>query len=111
MLVLNRNAMQMATRKQIAPLAASAAINLMRWDYLERYVSVIEENRVHGNFYRAVLAVHRTQYSHARRYIDRACELLDTNLTALVGESYGRAYSSIVRLQQLMELNEVIHYK
>jgi FKBP12-rapamycin complex-associated protein len=80
-------------------------------DNRERYVSVIEENRVQGNFYRAVLNVHRGHYSTARRYIDRACELLDTNLTALVGESYGRAYQSIVRLQQLMELTEVIQYK
>lgn len=32
-------------------------------------------------------------------------------MTALVGESYNRAYSHIVRVQQLAELEEVISYK
>ena len=37
--------------------------------------------------------------------------MLDTKLTALVGESYNRAYTVMVRVQQLSELEEVVEYK
>jgi len=101
----------MITRKQIAPLAAAAAFNLRQWDDMDKFVAVIPDSHENGSFYRAILAVHRDQFGQARRYIERSCELLDTSLTALIGESYDRAYHSIVKLQQLMELNEVILYK
>ena len=42
--------------------------------------------------------------------MDRARELLGTELAALVGESYERAYGDMVRVQQLTELEEVIRY-
>lgn len=38
-------------------------------------------------------------------------ELLSTELAALVGESYSRAYKGMVRAQQCTELQEVIQYK
>jgi len=37
-------------------------------------------------------------------------ELLSTELAALVGESYSRAYQDMVRAQQCTELQEVIQY-
>jgi FAT domain len=37
-------------------------------------------------------------------------ELLATELVALVGESYSRAYPDIVRAQQCTELSEVLQY-
>ena len=43
--------------------------------------------------------------------IDVARDALDTELTALVGESYNRAYSAMVQVQLLSELEEVIQYK
>ena len=42
--------------------------------------------------------------------VDTARELLGTELAALVGESYDRAYGDMVRVQQLTELEEVIAY-
>ncbi len=42
--------------------------------------------------------------------LDRAREMLGTELAALVGESYERAYGDMVRVQQLTELEEVIEY-
>jgi hypothetical protein len=42
--------------------------------------------------------------------VDKARELLGTELAALVGESYERAYGDMVRVQQLTELEEVINY-
>ena len=42
--------------------------------------------------------------------MNTARELLGTELAALVGESYDRAYGDMVRVQQLTELEEVIAY-
>ena len=42
--------------------------------------------------------------------VDTARGLLGTELAALVGESYDRAYGDMVRVQQLTELEEVIAY-
>jgi hypothetical protein len=38
-------------------------------------------------------------------------EMMCTDLAALVGESYERAYTDMVRVQQLTELEEVIAFK
>lgn len=43
--------------------------------------------------------------------VERARELLGTDLTALVGESYERAYTSMVQGQQLVEMEEIIACK
>ena len=43
--------------------------------------------------------------------ISMARDVLDTELTALVGESYNRAYGAMVQVQLLSELEEVIEYK
>lgn len=40
-----------------------------------------------------------------------AVEMMSTDLAALVGESYERAYTDMVRVQQLTELEEVVAYK
>lgn len=50
-------------------------------------------------------------FSSLLQYIDTARDLLDTELTAMVGESYQRAYNSMVAVQMLAELEEVIQYK
>jgi len=43
--------------------------------------------------------------------IDTARDILDTELTAMSSESYQRAYNSMVTVQILAELEEVIQYK
>lgn len=45
------------------------------------------------------------------RYVDRARQLLDKTFTTLVGESYKRAYGSMVMVQQLAELEEIMDVK
>ena len=61
-----------------------------------------------GDLYRAVLAMRKGDLALSRRHVEAARELLATELAALVGESYERAYSGLVRVQQLTELEEVI---
>jgi FKBP12-rapamycin complex-associated protein len=58
-------------------------------------------------FFCAVLHVHNARFPEAQRALERARWLLGTELSALVGESYERAYTAMVRVQQLTELEEV----
>ncbi|RLN57430.1 hypothetical protein BBP00_00007511 [Phytophthora kernoviae] len=63
------------------------------------------------SLYQSVLAVHQGNFEQASTLIDATRKTLDTKLGALVGESYSRAYRSMVTLQQLSELEEVVTYK
>ncbi|KAG7397333.1 phosphatidylinositol kinase- protein kinase tor1 [Phytophthora boehmeriae] len=63
------------------------------------------------SLYQSVLAVHQGNFEQAAMLIDATRKTLDTKLGALVGESYSRAYRSMVTLQQLSELEEVVTYK
>lgn len=98
-------------RAQIAPLAAAAALNLQQWDSLELFIPHMDESSAESAFYRAILCIHRSDFTQATSLIDKGVEMLDSSLTALVGESYSRAYGTIVKVQQLMELQEVISYQ
>lgn len=50
-------------------------------------------------------------YEFFLQLIDSARDLLDTELTAMAGESYQRAYGAMVSVQMLAELEEVVQYK
>ncbi|XP_010245613.1 PREDICTED: serine/threonine-protein kinase TOR isoform X2 [Nelumbo nucifera] len=116
-----------AARLEMAPMAANAAWNMGEWDQMSEYVSRLDDGdetklRILGNtaatgdgssngtFFRAVLLVRRGKYDEAREFVERARKCLATELAALVLESYERAYSNMVRVQQLAELEEVIDY-
>ena len=105
-----RHTEEEAMRREIAPLAAHAAWMRGRWSDLSLYLSVMEEGRIETDFMHAVLAVHEAQWEQAQLYIERARELLDSELSALVSESYPRAYRVLVQVQQLAELEEVMDY-
>ncbi|KAL1564547.1 non-specific serine/threonine protein kinase [Salvia divinorum] len=116
-----------AARLEMAPTAATSAWNMGEWDQMAEYVSRLDDGdetklRVLGNtaatgdgssngtFFRAVLLVRRGKYDEAREYVERARKCLATEVAALVVESYDRAYSNMVRIQQLTELEEVMDY-
>lgn len=92
-------------------LAAVAAWGNHDFDQMQEYVRCIPEDTQDGAFYRAVLAVHHGEFEIAQRLIDETRDLLDTELTAMAGESYERAYGAMVCVQMLSELEEVIQYK
>ncbi|XP_063895225.1 serine/threonine-protein kinase mTor isoform X1 [Helicoverpa armigera] len=98
-------------RKKSAKIAAAASWGLQEWDSMRKYVEVISEDSQEGAFYRAILAIHEGHWPESRHYIDSARSLLDLELTAVVGESYQRAYGALVNAQLLTELEEVVTYK
>ncbi len=58
-----------------------------------------------------MLYIRRDEFPAALLEIETARNLMVTELAALVGESYERAYTDMVRLQQLAELEEVVAVK
>ncbi len=95
----------------IAPLATTAAWGLGKWDSMDNYLQSLKRHSPDQCFFGAILALHRNQFREAAVFIDRARQGLDTELSALITESYTRAYTVIVRVQMLAELEEIITYK
>ncbi|KAF9387898.1 phosphatidylinositol kinase- protein kinase tor1 [Podila verticillata] len=97
-------------RSKMAKFAAAASWGLGQWDVLSDYISMMEHSP-NKAFFKAVLYLHRDQYQLAEEAIGDTRSMLDTELTALVSESYSRAYETVVRVQMVAELEEIISYK
>ncbi|KAH8649050.1 armadillo-type protein [Xylariales sp. PMI_506] len=98
-------------QRRIAPLATAAAWGLGKWDSMDNYLQSMKRHSPDRSFFAAILALHRNQFREAAACIQQTREGLDTELSALVSESYNRAYQVIVRVQMLAELEEIITYK
>jgi serine/threonine-protein kinase mTOR len=122
-------------RKKALRMCSEASWRLGRWDDLEKYSSELvhgQGNPVVGNFtasisspsrdgnfpridfdgafYSAVLHIHRAEWRMAAKAVDAARQAMDGRFTALMAESYNRAYPSMVTAQTLAELEEIIGY-
>ena len=98
-------------KRAIAPLAAAAAWGLGQWELMDNYLDGMKSSSTDRSFFGAILSLQRNQFDQASMYIERARDGLDGELCALLGESYNRAYSVVVRVQMLAELEEIITYK
>lgn len=98
-------------QKQMAPLAANGAWSLGQWDKINQYISVMKNKTPDKEFFSAILSIHNDDFDSAKDHIYNARDLLVTEISALVNESYNRAYNVIVRTQLITELEEVIEYK
>lgn len=98
-------------KRAIAPLAAAAAWGLGQWELMDNYLDAMKTQSPDRSFFGAILSLHRNQFERASEHIEKAREALDTELSALLGESYNRAYGVVVRVQMLAELEEIITYK
>jgi len=113
---------------ELAPMATQAAWALGHWSDMSTYVSALEKpskpadrmrpagTAMEGvsskdpDFYRALLNIHSRNYGQAERYVELARKNLGVELTALVSESYMRAYNCMLRVQQLTEMDEIIEF-
>ena len=100
-----------SSRAEVAHLAAAAAWNLRNWQEMARYCASMTDDSVETSLFRAVLAVHTGAFPAAQVHIDSARRQLDSEFTALVGESYHRAYRIMIGVLQLSELEEIILHK
>jgi len=120
---LNHDDTKPKVRKKAATVAARAAWALGRWADMEALVASMAQDKaaseklsadnqaVEGPFFKAVLAVHAMNFDAAAQHIDVARQRLCNTLSALMSESYKRAYTSLVQVQQLSELEEVVQLK
>ena len=79
-------------RREIAPMAAAAAWSLNDWDSMDDYIATMKSDSPDRSYYRAILSVHQNQFPKAFAHITKARDLLDPELSSLVGESYGHSY-------------------
>lgn len=98
-------------KNSMAPLAAGAAWGLGQWEKIEQYINVMKPQSPDKEFFDAVLNLHRNNFDEAEKHIFNARDLLVTEISALINESYNRAYSVVVRTQIIAELEEIIKYK
>ncbi|CUS21363.1 LAQU0S03e00848g1_1 [Lachancea quebecensis] len=101
----------MEVKRIIAPLAAGADWGLGQWDRIGQYIDAMKSHSPDKAFFDAILCSHRNNFDEAEKHIFEARDLLVTEISALVNESYNRAYSVIVRAQMISELGEIIEYK
>lgn len=80
-----------ALKKKIAPLAAAAAWGLKQWEAIDDYIVAMPDSK-DGFFFGSIRAIERNSFAEAQDLINKARQALDTDLKALVGESYSRAY-------------------
>jgi len=105
------NSASQEQRKNMSALAAAAAWGRGEWDLMDTYISVMKESSPDRAFFGAILAIQRNNFAEAQKFIVRAQDGVNSEITATVGESYNRAYSVVVRTQMLAELEEIITYK
>ncbi|KAJ9051250.1 phosphatidylinositol kinase- protein kinase tor1 [Entomophthora muscae] len=97
-------------RQAVAPLAAAAEWGIGRYDMVQQYIHSMKPDSADHSFFQAILALHAHDFDKVRQSIDTARDLLDTELTALITESFSRAYHVLVRVQILSEIEEVVRY-
>ena len=118
---------------------AQAAWRLRKWDDLETFSSQLVQGQEHNfsqnssfdltstskgsrvnglptldydsAFYRAVINIHQEDWDEAAISIDAARKAMDSRFTALLAESYKRAYPSMVAAQTLSELEEIVSFR
>ena len=96
---------------EAAPLLAAARWHCQQWVELDRVVQLLNVASFAGGFFRAVLAVHASDFDDATHWIQVARCTLRPDLGPLGNEAYSRVYEHLVKAQQLSELEELIEYK
>ena len=115
------------SQKKALRLCAQSAWRLGKWDDLEKFALELNSSAApsskpiagpgervasrvdfEGSFFSAVLHIHRKEWTSAAETIDNARKAMDGRFTALMAESYNRAYPSMVTAQTLAEMEDII---
>ncbi|KAL4492653.1 hypothetical protein ABPG73_010202 [Tetrahymena malaccensis] len=111
-LVLMKEEEDYEVKKQVMDVAAKAAMNLGKWEELEQFAeNLSDENTNDKSFWLAAVCLKSKNYEKSKVYIHESIQKLDNKVSGLVFESYNRAFESILRLQQLFEMQEILEIK
>lgn len=103
--------LELSVYARVAVVGARAAWALGEWDVMDSLVSELPDDNMDTTFLKAVLSVHQENFPASKLFIDRTRRHLDQGITALMKESYSRAYVHLVMVQQLSELEEIVDFK
>ena len=98
-------------KKQLVSMAADAALHLNDWQKFEVYAEKSDQSIDDKNFLSALVSLKHGKLEEARQAIIKSREVLDTRVMGLLLESYNRGYDTVLKLQQLLEMEEIIEYK
>ncbi len=96
--------------RQIEIIAARSAWVLRDWERFSRQVKTMEGSLVDKSYFHAVLAIHERDFERCELHVDVARRRLENEFTSRLMESYSRAYSGMVSIQLLSELEEIMEY-
>lgn len=82
-------------QREMAPMGAAAAWCLNEWTAMGNYIEHMSNDSADRAFYRAIHDVHDNNFTKATVNIWKARDLLDPEMTAVIGESYGRSYKYV----------------
>jgi len=111
-IIEERNEENIEKRKQVIQLAANAALNLNEWGKLERYTDNMKDDYSEdAHFFQAIVNLKKNRFDQSIAFIQKSREALDSKVSGLLLESYSRAYPDVIKLQQLVELEEIVEFK
>ncbi|KAF0991745.1 hypothetical protein HZS_5835, partial [Henneguya salminicola] len=98
-------------REQISQIGARCSVGLGKWEHLQKYVDFIPHETLDGCLYRAICNIYTDSCAKAKIYIDQGRDLLESELTTILMESYERGYKSAMTCQIFSQLDEIINFK
>jgi FKBP12-rapamycin complex-associated protein len=98
-------------RKDVADLAVNATVNLGKWDQAREWIEHVDSNNENLSFWNAILSIKKEDYDEAERQIKANRLLIYNQISQLLTFSSNHSADSLIRLQQLFELEEIIGIK
>lgn len=94
----------------ISQYAASACIQLGKWDLLEKFTDRLNTRREDTNYYEAIISIHMKDFKAARESIAKSRKYIENILVGINKQTYFNNYDHLVRLQVLAEMEEIIDF-
>ena len=98
-------------KKSLVSFKVRSAYHTRDWNSFKSIVKEIDKTSEDSFFFQAVLSVIENEHEKASILINQGRSKTDLSFSALIAESYSRAYDEAIRLQLFSELEEIIEYK
>lgn len=94
----------------ISQYAATACIQLGKWDLLEKFTDRLNTRREDVNYYEAITSIYKKDFKAARESIAKSRKYIENILVGINKQTYSNNYEHLVRLQVLAEMEEIIDF-
>lgn len=96
---------------EVVRYASKAAIQLGKWELLEKYTEKINIRRDDANYYQSIINIYKKDYKAASETIKKSRKYIENYLVGINRQTYHNNYDKLVRLQILSELEEIIAFR